>query len=81
MKQFNEIALEERKNREGIDPSKLCSFGITALDDPCKYIFKNDLIVIGADSGVGKSELALDIALNNVENNKKSSFVLFRRWS
>lgn len=71
MKQFTEILAEERKNREKIDPKDLCSYGITALDDSCKFIFKNDLIVVGADSGAGKSELALDIATHNAQKGKR----------
>lgn len=71
MRDFREILTEERENREKINPNELCSYGITALDDSCQFIMKNELIVIGADSGVGKSELVLDIAMHNVEKKKR----------
>lgn len=71
MKDFREILKDERNTRESLDPSKLCSYGISALDDSCQFIMKNDLIVIGADSGVGKSELVLDIAMFNAVRKKR----------
>ncbi len=71
MRDFREILTEERKSRESILPNDLCSYGISALDDSCQFIMKNDLIIIGADSGVGKSEIALDIAMNNVQRHKR----------
>lgn len=39
-------------------------FGISYLDDALVGIFPNDLILIGAKTGVGKTELATQIALN-----------------
>jgi hypothetical protein len=71
MKEFTNIIVEERRNREQIDIKTLCSFGISALDDSCQFIMANDLIVIGADSGAGKSELALDIAMFNAQKGKR----------
>jgi hypothetical protein len=71
MKEFTTVLVEERKSREEIDSNTLCSFGISALDDSCKFIMPNDLIVIGADSGAGKSELALDIAMFNAKKKKR----------
>lgn len=57
---------DEKSRREAIDTSTICRFGIPVLDDALIGILKNDLIVIGADSGTGKSEMVLDIALHNV---------------
>lgn len=71
MKPWYEIFNEERKQRESLDSSKLCTYGLSCLDDSLKFIMPNDLVVIGADSGYGKSELAIKIAINNVKNGKK----------
>jgi len=60
----------EREKREKIDPSKMCRFGIAPLDDAFVGILPNDLVAIGADSGMGKSQLALDMAVFNALNNK-----------
>lgn len=62
------IASEKRKN---IDATKICSFGIKPLDDALIGIMKKDFIVIGADSGVGKSEICLKVALHNARNGRK----------
>jgi len=61
----------ENKNRKAIFKDKLCHFGIKALDDAMPFIQKNDLIVIGADSGVGKSELAINISMKNAFAGRK----------
>lgn len=63
--------IEEDDKLESLDVSKMCSFGISVLDDALTGIMPNDLIVIGADSGSGKSEVALDIAVHNAENGKR----------
>jgi replicative DNA helicase len=62
---------EEEENRLNIDVKKLCHYGIPALDDPLMAIAKNELVVIGADTGTGKSELVLHIARHNAKNGKK----------
>ena len=59
------------KNREDIRAEELCHFGIKPLDDAMPFISKNELITIGADSGVGKSSLIIDIALHNAMMQKK----------
>jgi replicative DNA helicase len=68
---FSEMRIKERVDREAIDPKTICTFGIRPLDEALYGILRNDLIVIGADSGSGKSELCLDIALHNARNGKK----------
>ena len=62
---------KERFNRESINPNQICTFGIKLLDDVLYGILKKDFIVIGADSGAGKSELCLKIAVHNALNGKK----------
>jgi len=71
MKNWKEVYDEEANHRRDVDPAKLCSYGIAPLDDCLKYIYKNDLIVIGADSGAGKTEVALTIAIHNAMRGKK----------
>lgn len=72
--QSNTIAFEEielRKNRR----ANLLSFGIDFLDDTLKGILKNDLILIGAGSGAGKTELSCSIAKSNIEKGKRVHFI------
>lgn len=68
---FNSVYKEEEEIRLNTDFNKLCRYGIKALDDPLLAIARNELVVIGADSGTGKSSLALDIARHNVGKGKK----------
>ncbi len=68
---LNKAFFKETNERLDIDPSKLCTYGIEVLDQALKGIFPNDLIVIGADSGVGKSEMAITIARENASKGKK----------
>lgn len=62
---------KEEEERHSIDVNSICNFGVKVLDDVLIGILKKDLIVIGADSGVGKSELCLKIAINNAMKGKK----------
>ena len=59
------------KSRESIKPEELCTFGIKPLDDAMPFIQTNELVVIGADSGAGKSSLVVDMALNNAKKKKR----------
>jgi replicative DNA helicase len=58
---------QEQEFRKSINPQKLCNFGIKSLDDALTSFLPNDLIVLGADSGAGKSHVCLDIALHNAQ--------------
>ncbi len=49
---------------------KLLSFGVSFLDDALGGIRSNDLVVIGAQTGKGKSQLAMLIALHNCRAGK-----------
>ena len=59
------------KYRMSLNPNKLCDYGIKCLDDALHKIMPNDLIAIGADSGVGKSDLGLLIAGHNAKKGRK----------
>ncbi|MBA3353979.1 MAG: AAA family ATPase [Blastocatellia bacterium] len=50
--------------------SRRISYGISYLDEALGGIAPNDVILIGAKSGVGKTELATRIALANAERTK-----------
>jgi len=70
-KSIQDAFIKETENRLSIDVTKLCGYGIKPLDAALTCIGKNELIVIGADSGVGKTELALTIASYNAKKGKR----------
>lgn len=71
MKLASECWLDAQHAIESIDHNRICTFGIPVIDDALTGILPNDLILIGADSGVGKSEIALDIAMHNASMGRK----------
>lgn len=68
---LSEAFKKETEIRKNTDVSKLCTYGIKPLDDALICMAKNELVVIGADSGAGKSELALSIARTNIKRGKR----------
>lgn len=62
---------KEADERLNTDVSKLCTYGIKPLDDALFCINKGELVVLGADSGIGKTEIAIQIASHNAKNGKK----------
>ncbi|MEA2036108.1 MAG: DnaB-like helicase C-terminal domain-containing protein [Nanoarchaeota archaeon] len=62
---------KEAAYRKQIDPDRLCKYGVDFLDEALTCILPNDLVVIGAESGAGKSELSLQIAAYNAKRGKK----------
>lgn len=66
---FSEIDTRKDK-REGI-----LSFGIDYLDDAMAGILKNDLILLGAGSGAGKTQVCCNVALANIEKGKRVHFI------
>jgi replicative DNA helicase len=63
--------LEKRRNgRQG-----LLSFGISFLDDALLGIMPSDLILLGAPSGTGKTQICTNIALTNLEAGKRVHFI------
>jgi archaellum biogenesis ATPase FlaH len=50
-------------------------FGIPFLDDATGGIAKHDLILIGAPSGIGKTQLCCSIALANMEAGRKVHYI------
>ena len=68
---WQEAFRKESENRLDTDISKLCTYGIKPLDDALFCINKGELVVIGADSGIGKTEIAIHIASHNAKQGKK----------
>lgn len=64
-RKWDDAFKEENEERVNIDPDSLCSYGVKVLDDALFRIGKNELVVIGAETGSGKSELSLIIAQHN----------------
>jgi RecA/RadA recombinase len=62
--------LEDRQKRA----ENALPFGVSFLDDYLRGILANDLVLIGAPSGVGKTDLALSIALKNALMGKTVCF-------
>lgn len=69
----------EHSKQELLDRKKMLDgigrFGIDFLDDSLRGIFKDDLILIGAPSGVGKTQLCCNIAYANILENKKVHYI------
>lgn len=63
--------LEERK----IAKDKLLPIGIGFLDDALRGIFPDDLFLIGAYSGQGKTQLCCNIALANIMAKKRVHYI------
>lgn len=64
----------EREDRQSLSKRKL-NWGVSYLDDATMGIFANDLVLLGAPPGVGKTDLALNIALTNILDGKHIHFI------
>ena len=53
------------------DPSDILSYPISFLNDALGGITKSELVVLGADSGQGKSEIANELSFQNAEKGKR----------
>jgi KaiC/GvpD/RAD55 family RecA-like ATPase len=63
----------EREQREkGITTLR---FGVDFLDDALRGIFPDDLILLGAPSGVGKTQLCCNIALANMADERHVHYI------
>lgn len=63
--------IEDRKKIGG----RLLKFGIQFLDDALAGIFPDDLILVGAPSGVGKTQLCCNFALTNMKQGHKVHYI------
>ena len=66
----NENMAEESFHRKDV-AKNILPFGVSFLDDALVGIFPDDLILLGAPTGVGKTQLCVNIAMANMENGKK----------
>ncbi len=66
-----EASEEEEKERRSRDIKNMPRYGIKFLDDACYGILPSELIVIGADTGIGKTQIANDLAFQNAHLGKK----------
>lgn len=55
--------------------TRLMRFGVQFLDDALRGIFPDDLILLGAPSGVGKTQLCCNIALANMNDGKRVHYI------
>lgn len=53
----------------------LLTFGVSYLDDAMMGIFKNDLVLIGARSGAGKTQFCVNVAVANMKKGKRVHFI------
>lgn len=54
---------------------KLMRFGVEFLDHALRGIFPDDLILLGAPSGIGKTQLCCNIAYANLEDGRKVHYI------
>jgi len=73
--------LEEKKDRHLL-AAQLSPFGVSYLDDALNGILPNDLIVVGARTGRGKTELATTIAQATAAKMRQVTFYALEadRW-
>lgn len=73
IKPFDVRIKEERPHRLK-NSSKRQTFGIEFLDDAFDGIYPEDLIVMGAKTGLGKTQLAMHIALANARQGRRITY-------
>lgn len=72
--QASRNSYDEIKDRQNAR-EKLRGFGITFLDDALIGIGAGDLVLLGAPSGIGKTQLCCNIAKANVEAGRRVHFI------
>ena len=73
-KRISEYATAEREHRAKLLNNRM-RFGVDFLDDALRGILTEDLVLLGAIPGSGKTELCCNIALANLEDGKKVHFI------
>ena len=66
---------EDEKNNRVKLKDKLLKFGVHFLDLSFRGIFPNDLILVGAPSGIGKTQFCVNMALRNIEDGRRVHFI------
>ena len=67
--------LEASNYEPSVSLERSCIFGLDCLDDGLKRIFSDDLILIGAPTGMGKTQLCAHLAVENAKIGKKVYYV------
>lgn len=73
-KSSSDIAYAEIAKREQT-PKRLMRFGIEFLDHALRGIYPDDLVLVGAPSGMGKTQLCCNIAYANIEDGKTVHYI------
>jgi replicative DNA helicase len=73
LKRFRDRVTEERLQRTQQGASCL-TFGVQFLDEAVGGIYSNDLVLYGAKTGIGKTQLATITAMANAANGKRVHF-------
>lgn len=72
-KSASEVVREEKALRKGLK-GKLLKTGVSYLDDAFRGIFPKDVVLVGAASGLGKTQFCVNVALHNLEREKRVHF-------
>lgn len=74
--EFKPLTESIKKERLSRVPEDKLSFGIKFFDDSLGGIYSNDVIIVGAKTGVGKSQLAVIAAMANAKKKRVHYFAL-----
>lgn len=70
-KTFRDIAISTIQERKARNITNICKYWIEILDNYLWWIIENELVVIWAGSGIWKTELSIQIAIENAMRWKK----------
>lgn len=68
---FADLLIDAECERRKVNLDTVCKYWIKILDRYMGGILPNELVVVGADTGMGKSEIAYKIAVTNAMRGKK----------
>ena len=68
---FKQANIREIESRQNFDYSKMPVYPVRFLNDLCYGILPSEVVVVGAASGIGKTQFANDLAIENSKNGKK----------
>lgn len=68
---FGDLLVDAQAERTSINIDNMCKYWIGILDDYLWGIWQSELVLIGAYTWVGKSDIAYNVALSNAKRGKK----------
>lgn len=77
---FKNRFIENEVKRLQVSIDDLYSYGLSFVDRDYIWILPHELVVIAADSGVGKTELSVNVAVKNIQEWKKVMFFALEWW-